>query len=370
MAKNYEHLSVEERALIQVQLEQGFKLRAIARSLKRHASTLSREFKRNGYKPICALAASPTMLDAPLGYNCQRANQRAIGLTHKPRRKRLLVVGSALWSRVKAGLKDGLSPEQIAHTLKNMKADASGTLGELPPSTPCISHESIYQAIYAMPRGELRAEIVALLRQSRKSRRPRTRGADRRGKIANMVSIEARPEEVTERLVPGHWEGDLIKGARNGSQVGTLVERTTLFTVLAQLDNATAQATSDGFARVLSRIDSQMRLSLTYDQGREMAAHARLTAQTNMAVYFAHPHSPWERGINENTNGLLRQYLPKGSDLSIYTQEQLDDIAWKLNTRPRKSLGWKAPAELFLPNGSFDTIAYWAARLNPVALVT
>ena len=176
-----------------------------------------------------------------------------------------------------------------------------------------------------MPRGELRSEVISLLRKSHKTRRPRARGDDRRGLIPNMTSIDERPLEVDERFVPGHWEGDLIKGARNRSQVGTLVERTTLFTVLAHMQDDI----------------------------------------TGVQVYFAHPHSPWERGINENTNGLLRQYLPKGEDLSVYTQEDLDKIAWRLNTRPRKSLAWKCPAELFLPEDSFDFQAYWKSILQP-----
>ena len=163
-----------------------------------------------------------------------------------------------------------------------------------------------------------------------------------------------------ERLVPGHWEGDLIKGAYNRSAVGTLVERTTLFTVLARMDNANAESAVKGFGHVLNRIEAQKRLSMTYDQGREMAAHQQLTFDTEVKVYFADPHSPWQRGINENTNGLLRQYLPKGSDLSGFDQDELDEIAWKLNTRPRKSLGFKCPAELFTPD-AFDFKQHHAA---------
>ena len=197
---------------------------------------------------------------------------------------------------------------------------------------------------YAMPRGALRSELIACLRQSRKSRRPRARGADRRGTIPNMTSIHDRPAEVAERLVPGHWEGDLIKGARNASAIGTLVERASLFVTLAKMENASAEAAVAGFCSVLARIDAQRRLSLTYDQGREMAQHARLTEMTQVRVYFADPHSPWQRGINENTNGLLRQYFPKGADLSGFSQDQLDAVAWHRNTRPRKSLNWLCPA--------------------------
>jgi IS30 family transposase len=231
-----------------------------------------------------------------------------------------------------------------------------------------LCHETIYQAIYAMPKGELRTDTIALLRFGHNKRRPRSRGCDRRGQIPDMTSIDLRPAEIAERLVPGHWEGDHIKGAGNRSQVGTLVERKTLYVALVKLSNGTAQATTEGFGTILQRFDVDLRRSLTYDQGREMAQHAKLTQDTGIKVYFAHPHSPWERGQNENTNGLLRQYLPKGSDLSVFSQLQLDDIAWKLNTRPRKSLDWKCPAELFLPEDAFDFKAYWTDKLNIVAL--
>ena len=183
-----------------------------------------------------------------------------------------------------------------------------------------------------------------------------------------MTLIDERPSEVAERLVPGHWEGDLIKGRLNQSRVGTLVERTTLFVALVKLEDGRAETTANGFATILNRFQPPLRRSLTYDQGREMAQHRSLSLQANVKVYFAHPHSPWERGINENTNGLLRQYLPKGQDLSLFSQDQLDQIAMLLNARPRKSLGWKAPAELFLPQGTFDFQTYWAATINDVAL--
>lgn len=271
---------------------------------------------------------------------------------------RKLVPGNALWGKVMHLLGRGLSPEQVGRTLARM------------PDPARISHETIYRAIYLMPRGELRAAVIRLLRRSHKARRTRSQGEDRRGLIPGMTSIDERPVEVAERRVPGHWEGDLIKGAANRSQVGTLVERTTLFTVLARLEDATARCAAEGFARVLARVDSQMLRSLTYDQGREMAAHAKFSRETGMAVYFAHPHSPLERGLNENTNGLLRQYLPKGADLSVYSQDDLDTIAWTLNVRPRRSLGWKCPAELFLPEGAFDFQAFWSDPPPLIALGT
>jgi len=256
-----------------------------------------------------------------------------------------------LWGHVLRYPKAGYSPEQIA-----------GTLALVPHDTPSfqVSHETIYTAIYAMPRGALRTEVIGWLRFGHAKRQPRVRGEDRRGRIPDMVSIHDRPPEVEERLIPGHWEGDLIKGAYNRSAIGILVERTTLFTVLSKMDNASAEAALSGFSHVLNRIEAQTRLSMTYDQGREMAAHQRLTEATGVKVYFADPRSPWQRGINENTNGLLRQCLPKGSDLSQFTQEELDAIAWKLNTRPRKSLGFRCPAELFTPD-DFDFKQHHAA---------
>ena len=180
-----------------------------------------------------------------------------------------------------------------------------------------------------------------------------TTGPRKRGTIPNMGSIHMRPPEIEDRVMPGHWEGDLIKGARNASAVGTLVERSTLFGALAKMAHATAAAAVTGFGTVLNRINAQRRLSRTYDRGREMAQPERPAEMTGIKVYFADPHSPWQRGSNENTNGLLRQYFPKRIDLSGFTQIELDAVAWQLNTRPRKSVGWKCPAELFMPD-SFD----------------
>lgn len=349
MTKKYKHITLDDRTLIQTQLQQGFKPAAIAASLNRPRSCISRELARNGWKAAAVTrpVGRPTVAG---GYSSSRANTRARRLSVMPRVKRKLVYGNLLWNKVSDGLQQGLSPEQVAGTLGRMNE----------PIRLC--HETIYQAIYAMPKGELRTDTIALLRFGHNKRRPRSRGCDRRGQIPNMTSIDLRPAEIAERLVPGHWEGDHIKGAGNRSQVGTLVERKTLYVALVKLSNGTSQATTKGFGTILQRFDVDLRRSLTYDQGREMAQHAKLTQDTGIKVYFAHPHSPWERGQNENTNGLLRQYLPKGSDLSVFSQLQLDDIAWKLNTRPRKSLDWKCPAELFLPEDAFDFKSYWADK--------
>jgi IS30 family transposase len=350
MERNYKQLSLEDRALIQTQLSMGFKPAWIARELGRSASTICRELKRHGWvRPKVPRGPGRPLVAG--GYRADAAHKQAVASAIKPRTPRRLRPGGVLWGHVTAYLAAGYSPEQIA-----------GTLAAVHPDLPSlrVSHETIYTAIYAMPRGELRTEVIGWLRFGHAKRRPRTRGEDRRGKIPDMVSIHDRPPEIDERLVPGHWEGDLIKGAYNRSAVGTLVERTTLFTVLVKMDNASAESAVQGFGHVLNRIDAQKRLSMTYDQGREMAAHQQLTAATGIAVYFADPHSPWQRGINENTNGLLRQYLPKGSDLSGYSQEELDEIAWQLNTRPRKSLGFKCPVELFTPD-AFDFKQHHAA---------
>ena len=357
MSKTYNHLSLEERAGKQVMLDHGCSLRTIARKLCRSTSTISRELARSG-----AAVAEASGVPAPgrprtaCGYRCAKAHQRAQRLARKARVTRKMVHGNALWTRVIETLRGGLSPEQ-----------ASGILQRMPDAVH-ISHETIYTALYAMPRGELRRQILELLPRGHKSRRPRSAGTDRRGLMPGATSIDERPTDINERLVPGHWEGDLIKGARNQSQIGTLVERKTLFTVLVALDNATAEHTAQRFGFVLNRFDAAMRLSMTYDNGREMAHHQALSQATGIKVYFAHPYSPWERGINENTNGLLRRTLPKGTDLSVHSQADLDAIAFHHNAKPRKSLGWKSPAELFLPEGSFDFQAYWATIINPVAL--
>ena len=360
MAKQYEHLNLGERGLIQTQLLQGFNPSAIAKNLGRPRSCISRELARNGWS--APLAIRPVGRPSLTGGYCSiRADGRAQRLSAKPRIARKLVAGNALWVKVRQGLKSGLSPEQVAGLLCRMDEPVT------------LSHETIYQAIYVMPKGELRTEMIALLRQGHHKRRPRARGDDRRGQIPNMTNIDLRPADIQERLVPGHWEGDHIKGSSNRSQVGTLVERKTRYVALVHLQDGTAATTTKGFGTILQRFAANWRKSLTYDQGREMSDHEQLAQDAQITVYFAHPHSPWERGSNENTNGLLRQYLPKGTDLSIYSQEDLDAIAWKLNTRPRKSLDWRAPAELFLPEGTFNTKTYWADKLgitNSVALGT
>lgn len=210
-----------------------------------------------------------------------------------------------------------------------------------------VSHETIYTAIYAHAGGELRRQLVACLRQGKSTRKPRSAGTDRRGQIPDMVSIHVRPPEAEDRVMPGHWEGDLIKGAENKSAVGVLVERTTRLVLLAKMKDATAASALEAFSAKLDSIAAPLRQTLTYDQGKEMSRHKLLAQRTGMRVYFCDPHSPWQRGTCENTNGLLRQYMPKGTDLSVFSQDELDAIADQMNNRPRATHDWRSPLQVF-----------------------
>ena len=321
MGSQYKHLSMDERNTIHQRQLEGASLRAIARELERPASTVAREIARN--QPA-------TRYDAG---EAERRYQR-----HRSRGRRKLAPGTALWQGVVMGLYRGWSPEQIAGWRRRMHPDEPAQR---------VSHETIYLALYALPRGELRRALLAQLRQGHKARRPRSRGQDRRGGLKNMTSIHERPAEVADRAVPGHWEGDLIKGAGNRSAVGTLVERTSRYVILARMDGTGADAALEAFTRKFRRLPAGVRKTLTYDQGKEMARHEELARRVSIEVYFADPHSPWQRPSNENANGLIREYLPKGMDLSGVSQAQLNAIARRLNDRPRKVLGFKTPAEVF-----------------------
>jgi transposase, IS30 family len=233
------------------------------------------------------------------------------------------------------------SPEQISGRRPRLKK------GTVVSSELVVSHETIYQAIYALPRRELRRELVAGLRQGKPHHGRRSTQDEWRGRICDMTSIRQRPEDVEGRLVPGHWEGDVIKSAGNRSSIGTLVERTSRKVILVKRTDAKAETARDAFAAGLLTVPAPLRLTLTYDQGKEMARHKELSALTGLRVYVADPHAPWQRGSNENTNGLLRQYLPKGTDLSVFSQAELDAIAARLNNRPRKTLGFATPDEVF-----------------------
>ena len=324
MGRLYEHLKPEERATVMLMQREGSSLRSIARTLNRSPSSISRELKRH--------SAEDRLYDAAIAGTRARENR------HRRRRHPKLGLQTVLFGVVEHFLREGWSPEQIAGTLRKQYPEALEKR---------VSHETIYNALYVMPKGELRTELLGCLRQARRIRRPRSRGEDRRGQIQDMTSLHVRPPEVEDRLIPGHWEGDLIKGAFNRSAVGTLVERSSRLVMLVQMDNATAAAALEGFSRALNGVPEPMRKSLTYDQGKEMSEHKQLTERTGVAVFFADPHSPWQRGSNENTNGLLRQYLPKGTDLSVYTQDDLNAIAWKLNNRPRKIHGFRTPLQVY-----------------------
>jgi transposase, IS30 family len=324
MKKRYEHLNAEERATIMVMKGQSASVRTIARMLGRCCSTVSREVQRNTTEDCV--------------YSARRAGDRARELRGMQRRRTKLSTDSVLFDVVRHYLWEGWSPEQIAGTLKRVFAD---------DSSKTVSHETIYNAIYVMPRGELRAELIACLRQGKNSRRPRSGGVDRRGQIPDMARLSERPSEADDRLTPGHWEGDLIKGAGNKSAVGTLVERSSRLVMLAKVTDGSASAALEGFSNALNRVHDPMKKTLAYDRGKEMSCHKQLTQATGVKVYFADPHSPWQRGSNENTNGLLRQYLPKGTELGVFDQEDLNAIAFKLNTRPRKIHGFKTPLEIY-----------------------
>ena len=326
MGKSYSHLSYGERLSIMDGLRDGMSVRAIARTLMRDPATVSREVKRAGCYPAPRYDACNAYFGA-----VRRRSESRVG-------RRKLRVGTALFDHVADHLRIGWSPLQIAGRLRRMDAEDR-------PGTVC--HETVYGALYALPRGELRRELLGALRQGRQNRRPRSRGTDRRGFVTDDVRIAARPEDVFQRLIPGHWEGDLIKGAANRSAVGTLVERTSRLVLLARMDALDADTTRCAFERAFDAIPATLRKTLTYDRGTEMARHAELTRNTGIKVYFADPYSPWQRPSNENANGLIRQYLPKGTDLSGHSQQHLNDIAERLNDRPRKILDFLTPNEVF-----------------------
>jgi len=280
-------------------------------------------------------------------YRACTAHTLASAWTHQPRRPRKLVV-LWLWQYVQTHLTQGCSPEQIAGRLRRVYPD---------DMSKQLSAETIYAALYVLPRGALRSELLAALRQARKARRPRERATDRRGQIPNMTPIAERPAGVATRTLPGHWEGDLIKGARNGSAVGTLVERTTRLVLLPRMEGTDARSARVGFTKKLRHVPALLRKTLTYDRGKEMAEHEQLAQRLAIQIFFADPYSPWQRGTNENTNGLLRQYLPKGTDLSGYTQRELNVIAHRLNTRPRKCLNFATPLEVYAQLRHYSPVA-------------
>lgn len=326
MVGHGKHLDCVERAVIFSEALRGSSQRQIARLLGRAASTISRELARGcaskeAEQPYCPQRGQRV-------YEQRRARCR-------PRCK--LVVGGATYLFVRDHLlKFRWSPEQIAATLRLMYPD---------DPTARVSHETIYAMIYAQPRGGLKAAMVEALRQGKPKRGTRRTTGAGSAIVPDSLKIIHRPEEVDARLIPGHWEGDMIKGPFSRSSIGTLVERKTRFVLLCKMDGNGAEAALEGFSRQMKRLPVSLRKSMTYDRGLEMACHPELARRLKIDIWFCDPYSPWQRGSNENTNGLLRQFLPKGTDLSTYSQRDLSHIAKLLNDRPRKTLAWKSPAQ-------------------------
>ena len=316
-------LTLEQREEIRVGIERAETNAQIARRIGCHRGTVGREITANGGR---------------VAYRAFGAHTRAVDRARRPKR-RWFEERPWLWAVVLERLRStGWSPEVIAVWLRREHPDEPRWW---------VSHEAIYQAIYVQAKGALRRELMACLKSGRVKRHPH-RGARVSGaRIPGMVNISQRPAEVHDRAVPGHWEGDLILGANNKSAVATLVERHTRFGMLIKIDNQTAAHVADRLVETMNRLPAQLARSLTWDQGSELAAHHRFSIATGIDVFFCDPRSPWQRGSNEQWNGLVRRFLPKGQSLRRYTQPELDDIAALLNERPRKTLGWDTPAQRF-----------------------
>ena len=314
-------LSLAEREEVSRGLAGGESLRAIARRLGRSPSTISREVVTNGGRRR---------------YRACRADKAALRRARRPKPSKL-----ASCDRLRAVVEGKLE-------LRWSPAQISGWLVEEFPDDPemRVSHETIYLSLYVQSRGALRKELTRYLRQGHGSRRPHGRHASNgQGQLRGTLNIRERPAEANDRAVPGHWEGDLLMGKRMHA-MATLVERKSRFVMLVALpDGHTADLVADALASKITELPDQLRRSLTWDQGKEMAAHARFTIATDVPVYFCDPRSPWQRGSNENTNGLLRQYFPKRSEIAHYTQADLDAVAAELNDRPRQTLGWRSPSQ-------------------------
>lgn len=317
------HLTLTQREEISRGLAAGKSLRSIAADLQVATSTVSREIARN---------------DGAVAYRALKAESRAERNGRRPKTCKL-ALNDSLRLVVEAKLQEDWSPQQISGWLrKNHHGDVHMQL----------SHEAIYRTLFIQARGLLKRELLSHLRSRRMMRRSKdftTKGRPR-GQIADAVSIHQRPASAEDRAIPGHWEGDLITGSGN-SHIATLVERQSRFVMLVQVAGKDTASVVDGLTRQVQQLPNEMRKSLTWDRGTELAQHKRFTVATDVQVYFCDPRSPWQRGSNENTNGLLRQYFPKGMNLAGYSQDQLDKVAAKLNARPRKTLGYETPAEVF-----------------------
>jgi len=316
-------LTLAEREEISRAVVAGQSIRSIAATLERAPSTISREIKRNGDRET---------------YRASQADQAAWDRAHRPKTCKL-VENRALAHIVAGKLQMRWSPEQIAGWLKHTYPDDENDQ---------VSHETIYRSLYIQARGALKKELVQHLRRTRVMRRSRhhTQKTDNHGRITDTVSISERPATVEDRAVPGHWEGDLLCGSGN-SQIATLVERHTRYVMLVKVERKDTETVINALIKQAHKLPQELYKSLTWDRGSEMADHKRFTLATDIQVYFCDPQNPWQRGTNENTNGLLRQYFPKGTDLSAYSQAKLNGVARQLNQRPRKTLNYETPAERF-----------------------
>jgi IS30 family transposase len=343
-------LTLAEREYLDLRWEDGAGIRQVARELGRAASTISREVGRNrllGYPHRPPLPDRARRRPGPVPgsqrprrprYRAASAQSKAEARGRRPKPSKL-----AQNPRLQAWVQHQLeewqwSPEQISARLREVFPDDESMR---------ISHEAIYQSLYVQGRGALRRELTACLRTGRALRKSRRRTDGRRERIKDKIMISERPAEVEDRAVPGHWEGDLIVGKDSGSAIGTLVERSTRFVMLLHLPtDHGAEAVRDAILTQINTLPAALRRTLTWDQGIELARHTEITIAADLPIYFCDPHSPWQRGTNENTNGLLRQYFPKGTDLAVHDADHLADIADRLNGRPRKTLGFKTPAEV------------------------
>ena len=316
-------LTIDDREGISRGLAQGWSARSIGREIGRHHGVVAAEIARNGGRET---------------YRAVSADERAVTLRVRPK-ERKLVACAALHAEVNRGLAQSWSPRQISRRLRR---------DHLGVEAMQVSHETIYQCLYLQAKGELRTQLKLSLRRGRTRRVAHDRTVKPKGQIIDMVNISDRPKEADDRAIPGFWEGDLIIGKGGKSQIATLIERTTRYTLLVKIPyDRTADRVAILLAIKMQTLPTIMQGSITWDQGKELARHAAFTVATGIPIYFCDPHPPWQRGSNENTNGLLRQYFPKGTDLSFHSQTELDRIAEELNGRPRETLDFRTPTEVF-----------------------